>query len=691
MPAKISIRGKNNGRIYRPPQESNGGAADEELVPAKFSTGGQNNGGRRGSMSVAQLDGSGGRSLLAGSIESFAHLFRNQPSAKALIEKGDDAVEAGDDEEALNNYNKALERERQSASGDSIQAASILHKIGLTLARTGDSFAAMNSFEEALKIRQERLGPGSEDAAETTKQMLKILDEIRQQSGVGERKFILGDCGSVTSFDDTNNVSLGTNLLEWGEYQEAETVLKKCLQTINDGGDEYKNTDEKIKVLEAVAELDRAQGKYDEAKEMYLEVLKTAKKMSTVSNEEVDISIINSIAGYAEILRKAGDLWQAEALHRKVRNMLIHHAKHSEDTDTETDLNLAVSHTQLGCTVFALEKYDDALQEHQSALKIRLRLLEITDALVSESFNYCAETLCAMGREAEALPLSLQAVDIRAREFGDKHPAYAHALCILSKCYHGLDRSRDAMPLIEKCLEICQSVFSENHANIIPNLIVKGDILRAVGELEKSLSTYQRAESIHNANFKEGQRKFQLEECKKKIADVKAALKDEVGSCASQSIKNGENKISGGTPVIVITDIGRDVDDALAIVLLASLKKMFILNPLAVITTLNPDEDRACLARAILDSLAMEDVPVGIGTDVAGPEEEIALHCFTGVTALKPFHFERGGTLISRVLAKSEYKSVKLLCIASLRDVSELIVKQQQLFRTKIKEVIFMG
>ena len=57
------------------------------------------------------------------------------------------------------------------------------------------------------------------------------------------------------------------------------------------------------------AELDRAQGKYDAAKEHYLEVLKTVKKMNANSDSEVDMSVINSIAGYAEILRKAGDLW----------------------------------------------------------------------------------------------------------------------------------------------------------------------------------------------------------------------------------------------------------------------------------------------------------------------------------------------------------------------------------------------
>ncbi|KAL7534819.1 hypothetical protein ACHAXR_008206 [Thalassiosira sp. AJA248-18] len=632
--------------------------------------------------SAAYTNGSAaGRSLLVPSLTTFLHTFRVQ-SVPELIQRGDNAAIDGNNEDALRHYNMALKNERHSSGASSIQSALILHKIGLALARTGDSFAAMNSFEEALQIQQEKLGPGSQDAAQTTAEMLKILDDIRIESGVGGRRFVKGENGD-TSLD------VGTNLLEWGEYKEAEAVLKTCLQDMNDN-DESKN-EERIKVLGAMAELDQAQGKYDEAKEHYLEVLKTAKKMHTDTDEELDISIINSIAGYAEILRKAGDLLQAEALHKKVRNMLISSRFTKESTGAETELLLAISHTQLGCTVFALKKYDEALQEHQRALSIRLRVLDLTDALVSESFNYCAETLCALGREDEALALSLQAVDIRAREFGTSHPAYAHALCILSKCYHGVGRSRDAMPFIERCLEICESVFTPDHANIVPNLIVQGDILQAVGELEKSLSTYQRAELIHNANFKPGQKEFQLQECQQKIIDVMRTLKNEIAIGPSESMLNEESTICGGTPTIVITDIGRDIDDALALVILSSLKKMCIINPLAVITTLAPDKERACLARTILDSLGMPNVPVGFGTDVACPPGEITLHCFKSVSQLNLYQFERGSTLMSRILANAEPKSVKLLCIANLKDISELIVKHEFLFRTKVKEVVMMG
>ncbi|KAL7531282.1 hypothetical protein ACHAWF_003707 [Thalassiosira exigua] len=461
-------------------------------------------------------------SARANSFQKFGSLFDQFRihSVADLIERGDNAALDDSIEEALRHYNKALDKERQTSSDAStIQEAVILHKIGLALIRTGDSFAAMNSFEQALQIRQEKIGPGSEDAAETTAQMLKILDEIRLSSGVGARKFVKGDDGNTESID------VGTNLLEWGQYKEAETVLKQCLQNMNHNDDS--RDDEKITVLAAMAQLDRAQGKYDEAKELYLEVLKTAKKSTNSgSGDMVDLSII-------------------------------------------------------------------------------------------------------------------------------------------------------------------------------PNLIVQGDILYAVGQLEKSLETYQRAETIHRANFNPGQKDFQLEECKQKMDNVTIALKNEMALVPSEFLGR-ENKVCGGTPVIVITDIGRDIDDALALIALSSLKTMFMLNPVAVITTsftdggrdgpsMPPDEKRACLCRLILDSLSMEDVPVGLGTDVPCPGEKITLHCFESLANQNPFRFEKGSQLMTRILTNSEPRSVKILCISNLKDISELMVKQLDLFRSKVKEVVVMG
>ena len=555
----------------------------------------------------------------------------------------------------------------------------------------------MNCFQVALKIFQDSdvLGPGSQDAAETTAQMIRILDKIRLESGVGERKFVKGAESTHVGVD------VGMNLLEWADYKEAEKTLKECLaENDKDGAETSAVTDdEKVKAMCTLGKLSQAQGRYDEAKRLYLEALKNAKQIAGPESE-IDEQIIESIAGYAEILRKSGDLWQAEALHKKVRSMLLVLKDKMDDSDSviseevsiEHDLRLAVSHTQLGCTYFELKRYDSGLGEHQAALQIRLRHVDGNDALVSESLNYTAETLCALEQYPKALPLSLHAVTIRFREFGPSHPAYAHSLCVLARCYRGVGRSSDAGPLVDRCLDICSATFEDPlHANFIPNLLLRGDIYSDFCNFDEALSSYSRAQDCHLANFKVGQREHILEEITTKLHEAKAKLNGSPlpngGACM-----NVHDLDRAGVPIIVITDVGRDIDDAMALILLASLKRMLLVRPLAVITTLPPEHDRARLARSILDSLGLHDVPVGIGTQIDMPDEKLNLSCFEGVhVAADRIDFEWGDVLMSRVLRDAKDCSVKILCIANLKDVSELIVKYSDLFSAKVKEIIMMG
>ncbi|KAL7455723.1 hypothetical protein ACHAWC_007253, partial [Mediolabrus comicus] len=246
---------------------------------------------------------------------------------------------------------------------------------------------------------------------------------------------------------------------------------------------------------------------------------------------------------------------------------------------------------------------------------------------------------------------------------------------------------------------ICESAFQKkDHANIIPNLLVYGDILCSVGEPNKALETLKKAEEIHNSNFKPGQKHAQLERCKQKIKKVKRIIGDDTSHDSSHSstfndpttteITEITEIMSGGTPLIVFTDVGKDVDDAIALVVLACLKRMFVLNPVAVIATLSPQEERARLARVVLDSLGLPDVPVGIGTD-GGSKDSVELHCFASEEKqLKLLH---GSVLVPRILTEAEPKSVTLLCLANTKDVSQLILKHPDLFSAKVKNVVIMG
>ena len=490
-------------------------------------------------------------------------------------------------------------------------------------------------------------------------------------------------------------INLGTCLRELAHYKEAESVLTQCL---NEAQSEFSDItlDEElcVRALSALAALYQAQSKYDAARKLFERAVPIARN---IQESRSSLWLAEIIAGYAETLRKSGDLPQAEKHHREALEIRIR----AVEEKSCTELELAVSYTQLGCTLAGMRQYQEAYEQHHSALGLRYRYLDFSHGLVSESLNYCAESLCALGRGGEGIPLALHAVGTRKLIFGTSHPAYAHALSILASCYHAVGRYFDACDYLEKCLSICEVAFPKNHANIIPNLISYGNVLRSTGDLVKARHVYQRAIGIHEMNFKEGQQARQLELCKNEVDDLTNEIEE-----LESSLKWGflddpldfshkhlapVNVESHGTPVIVFTDIGRDVDDELALALLSALKRKHILNPIAVITTLSPQRDRAHLARGSMDAMGMADVPVGIG-GAGGVARGVELEIY-GAYYSRPSQsiYESGMELMYKALESVPPKSALLLCIASLSDAASFIKDYEEMFTCKVKEVVLMG
>ena len=72
-----------------------------------------------------------------------------------------------------------------------------------------------------------------------------------------------------------------------------------------------------------------------------------------------------------------------------------------------TVLELALSFTQLGCTLSGLEDYFEAFSFHKKALIAREAHLDFYHSLVSESLNYCADSLQNLKRGQEGIPLGM--------------------------------------------------------------------------------------------------------------------------------------------------------------------------------------------------------------------------------------------------------------------------------------------
>ena len=144
--------------------------------------------------------------------------------------------------------------------------------------------------------------------------------------------------------------------------------------------------------------------------------------------------------------------------------------------------------------------------------------------------------------------------------------------------------------------------------------------------------------------------------------------------------------------VILITDPGKDLDDEQALVLLGSLCHAGIVNLKAVVANLEPALERAKLVKGTLNLLGLSDVPVGIGTD-----------CFTGgekhkyetdvsyANAVPADELCDGYELLTKVLEGSAPRSVTLIIIGGMTDAAGLMMRNAELFVSRVAAVVLMG
>jgi len=143
---------------------------------------------------------------------------------------------------------------------------------------------------------------------------------------------------------------------------------------------------------------------------------------------------------------------------------------------------------------------------------------------------------------------------------------------------------------------------------------------------------------------------------------------------------------------VIVTDPGKDQDDELALILARTLSDMGLIKLRAVITNLAPAADRAKLARGTLDALAMNDVPVGIGTSGGRDKQHIdSSIADTGINYLKRKVSLDGADLLLRTYEEAKPNSITLLLIASLTDAADFIKSHEELFARKTCRVAIMG
>jgi CHAT domain-containing protein/tetratricopeptide (TPR) repeat protein len=217
------------------------------------------------------------------------------------------------------------------------------------------------------------------------------------------------------------------------------------------------------------AERLRAEGKLTDA-------IAAAEKMLSIGRQvfgDVHPEVVDSLQLLAELHEAREDFVAA----RKARQEVL---------AIETKLRGA-AHWQVTDARLALEHVD---------LLARLEPKERSLVQKATTLNKQVFELWSAGKSSEALPLARQAVAIRRRLLGERHPDYAQSLFNLAAQHQGLGQWKEADALYRQALEITKQALGERHPDYAFSLNNLAGLYYSQGEYAKAEPFFRQARDL---------------------------------------------------------------------------------------------------------------------------------------------------------------------------------------------------
>ncbi|MFN7715560.1 MAG: tetratricopeptide repeat protein [Pseudanabaenaceae cyanobacterium] len=247
---------------------------------------------------------------------------------------------------------------------------------------------------------------------------------------------------------DSSLANLGSLYESQGKYEEAKLLYIEALDILQEQG----NYTDAISRLNDLARIHHAQGQYEEALKLYQQALEIYE-----DGKDTDIATyartINLLAG---TYHAQGKYIEAEKSYQKSLNIRL-----KEFGESHPDI--AVSLNNLGLLYAEQGKFSEAESYYQQALAIQIQLLGKTSADVATSLNNIALLYYHQGRFTEAETYLVKTLKIRQTVFGNDHPDVAGSLNNLAGLYKTQGRLIEAEALYEQSLTIAMTSLSADH------------------------------------------------------------------------------------------------------------------------------------------------------------------------------------------------------------------------------------
>jgi Cdc6-like AAA superfamily ATPase len=246
-------------------------------------------------------------------------------------------------------------------------------------------------------------------------------------------------------------------LLGDGRYNEAEELFVQVMETRKRVlGDEHPDT---LTSMGNLALTYWNQGRWKDAEELNVQVIETRKRV--LGDEHPDT--LTSMDNLASTYRDQGRWKDAEELNMQIMETRKRVLR-DEHPDTLTSMgNLALTYWNQG-------RWKEAEELQAKDLEICLRVLgdEHPDTLTSMA--NLASTYRDQGRWKDAEELNMQIIETRKRVLGDEHPDTLTSMDNLASTYRDQGRWKDAEELNMQIMETRKRVLGDEHPDTLTSI-----------------------------------------------------------------------------------------------------------------------------------------------------------------------------------------------------------------------------
>ncbi|KAI5365711.1 hypothetical protein J4E82_011248 [Alternaria postmessia] len=200
-------------------------------------------------------------------------------------------------------------------------------------------------------------------------------------------------------------------------------------------------------------------GRYDEAEELFVQVMQTMKRLLTTEHP----ATLTSMANLAETYRNQGRWKEAEELQVQVMQTMKRVLATEHPSTLSTMTNLAETYRNQG-------RWKEAEELQVQVMQISKRVLTGKHPRTLTSMNNLAATYSNQGRWKEAEELQVQVMQTSKRVLTDEHPDMLSNMNNLSETYRNQGRWKEAEELQLQVMQTMERVLTDEHPSTLTSM-----------------------------------------------------------------------------------------------------------------------------------------------------------------------------------------------------------------------------